>query len=125
LSGRLGRAPDQRRDLLEGQVEQVVEDEREALGGGQGIDHDLQGEADRVGQQHLLFGIEPALQGHDRIRDARLQGLLALGVARAQQVETDPGDDRGQPRLEVADLVGPCAADTLPGVLDGVVGVGQ
>jgi hypothetical protein len=42
-----------------------------------------------------------------------------------QQVETDPGDDRGQPRLEVADLVGPCPADALPGVLDGVVGVGQ
>jgi hypothetical protein len=59
LSGRLGGAPNQRRDLLEGQVEQIVEDEGEALGRGRGVDHDLQGEADPSASSSCCSGSGP------------------------------------------------------------------
>ena len=49
---------DHRRDLLEGQLEHVVEHEREPLRRGQGVEHDEQGEPDRVGQQRLLLRLE-------------------------------------------------------------------
>ena len=44
-------------DLVEGQVEHVVEHEGQALWGREGVEHDLEGEADRVGQERLLFGV--------------------------------------------------------------------
>jgi hypothetical protein len=59
LSGRLGGAPNQRRDLLAGQVEQIVEDEGEALGRGRGVDHDLQGEADPSATSSCCSGSGP------------------------------------------------------------------
>lgn len=48
-----------------------------------------------------------------------------MRVPGAQHVEADPGDDRRQPGLQVVDVVGPGAVDPLPGILDGVVGLGE
>jgi hypothetical protein len=106
-------------------MEQVVEDEGEALGGPEGVDHDLEGEADRVGQQHLLLGVGPARGAHDRVWDVRIERLLRMRVPGAQHIEADPGDDRGQPGLQVVDVAGAGAVDPLPRVLDGVVGFGE
>ena len=50
LAGRLGGAVDDRRDLVEGHGEDVVEHEREPLGGAQRFEHHEQRETDRVGQ---------------------------------------------------------------------------
>src|SRR5439155_18199646 len=45
--------------------------------------------------------------------------------ARPQHVQTDAGDDGGQPPAEVVDLARPGPAEAQPGVLDGVVGLGE
>ena len=123
LPGRLGRASDHGGDLVERQVEHVVEHEGEALRRPQGVDHDLEGEADRVGEQHLLLGVGSVGGAHDRVRDVGLEWLLQMRVPGTEQVEADPGDDRREPGLQVVDVVGAGAVDPLPGVLDGVVGL--
>ena len=102
-----------------------MEHEGEALRGPQRVDHDLEGEADRVGQEHFLLGVGPVGGAHDRVRDVRLERLLVMGVPGAERVQADPGDDRRQPGLHVVDVVGPGPVDPLPGILDGVVGLGE
>jgi hypothetical protein len=47
----VGRAIDERCDLVEGEVEHVVEDGGEPFGGSPGLEHDEEGETDRVGKQ--------------------------------------------------------------------------
>ena len=49
LARRLGGAVDDRRDLVEGHGEDVVEHEREPLGGAQRLEHHEQRETDGVG----------------------------------------------------------------------------
>src|SRR5207302_1422741 len=46
------------RNLVEGDAEEIVQHEREALGGIQGVEDDQQRETDRIGQQHFMFGVE-------------------------------------------------------------------
>jgi hypothetical protein len=112
-------------DLLERQLEHVVEHERQPLRRRQGVEHDQQGQADGVGQQRLLVGLEGSHRADDGIGDVDAEGLLAPGVARAQHVQADAGDDRGQPAAEVLDPARVRPADTQPGVLDGVVRLGE
>jgi hypothetical protein len=125
LPGRRLRAADQRGDLLEGQVEQVVEHEGDPLGRGQGVEHDQQGQTDRVGQQRLLVRLERPLGADHGIGEAQAQGLLAPPGPGAQHVQADAGHHRCQPSAEVADLVRSGPAEAQPGVLDGVVGVAE
>jgi hypothetical protein len=54
LAGGGGGAVDQGGDLLEGQVEQGVQHEREPLGRRERIQHDQQRETDRVRQDGLI-----------------------------------------------------------------------
>lgn len=55
LPRRVASAPDHRgADLIEGQFEHVVKNERETLGGSQRVHHHMKGEAARVGQERLL-----------------------------------------------------------------------
>ena len=58
LPRRRGGPTDHRGDLLERQLEHVMEHERQPLGRGQGVEHDEERQADRVGQQRLLLGLE-------------------------------------------------------------------
>jgi len=57
--GRLRRAVDHRRDLLEGHGEHVVQHEREPFGWAERVEHDLQRDPDRGCEQRLVFGIGP------------------------------------------------------------------
>jgi hypothetical protein len=102
-----------------------VEHEREPLRGGQGVEHDQECEADRVGQQRFLFGLELPFRADDGVGEVQREGLLAPGVARPQHVQAHAGDDRGQPSAEVLDSARAGPADAQPGVLDGVVGLGE
>ena len=46
LAGGCRGAPNDRSDLIEGQIEHIVQHERDPLGGREGFEHDEQGEAD-------------------------------------------------------------------------------
>jgi hypothetical protein len=102
-----------------------VEDEGEPLGRGQGVQHHEEGQPDRVGEQRLVLGLETCLWTDDRVGQTGLEGLLAPPLPRAKHVQTDAGDDRRQPATHVLDVVGTGPADPDPGVLQGVVGLGQ
>ena len=54
-----------------------MEHEREPLRRGQGVEHDEEGEADRVGQQRLLLGLERPLGADDGIGEVHVEGFLA------------------------------------------------
>ena len=77
LAGRLGGAVDDRRDLVEGHGEDVVEHEREPLGGAQRLEHHQQRETDGVGQQCLVLWVGPVGAVDDRLRDVHVERLLA------------------------------------------------
>ena len=125
LPRRRRRSADDRCDLVERHGEDVVQHEGDTLGGRQRIEHDQQGEPDRIAQQGFLLGIDPLLRTQDGIREVRLQGRLAPRLARSQHVEADPPDDRRQPGPQVVDLARVGAAQADPGFLDGVVRLGQ
>jgi hypothetical protein len=105
-----------------------VQDERQALGGRQRLQHDEQRQTDRVGQQRLVLGVHAGGVGDDRIGDAdlaRLERLLAAGLTGAQHVEAHSRGHRCQPAGQVVDRVGVGAVQTQPGLLDGIVGLAE
>jgi hypothetical protein len=78
---------------------------REPLRRFQGVEHDQQGQADRVGDQGLVLRVAAGGRADDRVGHAHVERLLPPGRAGSQQVERDPPDDRGQPGTQVVDLV--------------------
>jgi hypothetical protein len=107
--GRLRRAVHDQGDLLERDVEDVVQDEGEPLGGGQRLEHNQQGHADRVGQDGLLFRTF-GLVGADHGFGQPGAGVVhAAGLARAEHVQADPPGHGGQPGPQVVDRRGVAA----------------
>jgi hypothetical protein len=102
-----------------------MEDEGQSLRWGQRLQHDLQGEADRVGQQRFILRLMAGLRADDGVGHADLERVLAAAAARAQHVQADAGDDRGEPAAQVVDVGCAGPADPQPGVLDCVVGVSK
>ena len=125
LPRRRRRPADDRRDLVERHGEHVVQHEGDPFGGRQRVEDDEHREPDRVAQQGFLLGIDPVLRTQDRIREVGLERRLAARPARPQHVEADATDDRRQPRPQVVDLARVGAAQADPGLLDGVVRLGQ
>jgi hypothetical protein len=119
LAGRLGRALQDRADLLERDGEHVVQHERHPLGGRQRVEDDEQRAPDRVGDGRLVGRARASRHGVVRLLD----GVLPPRSAGAQPVEADAGDDRRQPAAEVVDAVRVAAGEPQPGVLHGVVGL--
>ena len=102
LTGRVGRALEHHRDLVERHREHVVEDEREALGRAQGLEHHEHREADRVGELGLVGGVA-VVTDDDRVGNAHVERLLGSRPASAQDVETHAGRDRREPPADVVD----------------------
>ena len=102
-----------------------MQHEGEALGGGQGVEHDQQRQPDRIGEEGFLLGVRRfgAAGGGDD--GGGVERVLAAGRARAEHVEADAGHDGGQPTAEVVEAIGVGAAKAQPGFLDGVVSFGR
>jgi hypothetical protein len=56
----VGRAPHNLGDFLEGQIEHIVQDESEALGGNEAVKYHEQSDADRICEERFTFGSFPA-----------------------------------------------------------------
>lgn len=127
LAGRLGRALDHRRDLVEAHREHVVQHEREPLGRAERAEHDLQRDPNGIRQQSLVLRVGTGVTrvANQRLRNEGIQRLLAARPARPEHVQADPRDDRRQPRVEALDLACVRAPQTQPRLLHGVVGFGQ
>jgi hypothetical protein len=102
-----------------------MQDERQPLGRSQGVQYHLQGKANRVGQQRLLFRLQRPIGGDDGIGHVCPDRCLAPNLARAQDVQAHPRGDRGQPSAKILHPFRSRPAHPQPGVLNGVVGPGQ
>jgi hypothetical protein len=80
LTCRLGRAVDDRRDLVEGQGEMSCSTNASRLDGLR-LEHDEQRQADRVRQQRLVLGVDPVGAVDDRVRHVDAERLLAPHLA--------------------------------------------
>ena len=112
-------------DLLKWQREHVMENKGQTLGGSQGIEYDEQSQPDRVGKQRLALWSEFSNWADDGIRKMRVEGLLTSKIAFSEHVETDAGYDRCQPSTKIFDVVRFGPADSHPGILESVVGLGE
>ena len=125
LPGRRRGSIDHRSDLLEWQVEHVMENEGQALSGSERVQNDEESETDRVGKECLVLGSKFSHWTDDRIREMHLQALFASVIACSQHIQTNAGHDRRQPSTKVLDVVGLGPADSKPGILDCVIGLGE
>jgi hypothetical protein len=131
LPGRVGRALQHRGDLPERHVEHVVQHERDPLGRAERVKYHQQRQPDRVGQHRLLLGTADV--GRAGAEAGHRVGLeVLLGVARplfparpprAEHVQAHPRRDRGQPAVQVRDIVRARPGGAQPGLLHRVVGV--
>jgi hypothetical protein len=131
LPRRHRRAPHDRRDVIEREIEHVVQDERHPLCRRQRLQHHQQGDADRVGQQQLALGPTPQVDvgvgvgvpvaARNQIGQVAIGGLLVAGLARAQHVQADARHHRRQPAAEVVDRAAVGPAEPQPGLLNRVV----
>jgi hypothetical protein len=101
-----------RGDLVVRNGEHVVQNEREPLGGIQQIEHDQQGQADRVSQNGRVLGVDPLGAADNRVGNIHAHDVDGPRPARPEHVQTHPRHDRRQPATEVADAarVGPVEA---------------
>ncbi|GAB3994066.1 hypothetical protein GCM10029992_07440 [Glycomyces albus] len=93
-------------------AEDIVQDERDALGRGHGIHYDQEGQVDRFVQCDLVGRVDAggarrrvprSLRSGQRLGEPFAYIGLTPGARRAEQVETDAAGDRRQP----------CAGDSM------------
>jgi hypothetical protein len=121
LAGRLCRAFQYQRDLLERHVEHVVQHIRQSLGWAERLHYDLQRAPDPVGEQRLVLGVRVLGRGDDRFWDVPPERLLTSAPTRADHVQGHARDDRRQPRAKILDLAGVRSGQSQPSFLDGIV----
>ncbi len=85
-------------DLVEGQVEHVVQHERQPFCRGEPFEYDKRRQAHRVGQQCLLLGVGVS-SPDDRVGQVLDQRVFPAAPSGSQLVQALPRDDGGQPRL--------------------------
>ncbi len=115
--------PDDLGDLVERDREDIVEHERQPLGGRQRLEHDEKGQPDGVGHDGVALWALVDGAGHDRLREPAPGVVLASLLARPKHVQADPPDHDREPATQIigASRVAPVEPD--PCLLDGVVGL--
>ena len=123
LAGGRGRLAHDIGDLVERDGKHVVQDEREAFGGCQGLEHDEQGDPDGIGKDDVVLGALVERDGHDRLRQPAPGVVLASRPARPEHVQADPADDHREPATKVIGASRVAAIEPDPCLLDGIVGL--
>jgi hypothetical protein len=121
LSRRHRRATDDRRNLIERDIEQVMQHECDPLRRREGFEHHQHRIAKRVREQLLALRIVGPGHGFHRGIDRDFASRLAC----AKHVETDAGNDRREPAGEVVDAAGTGAHESEKGLLDRILGLGR
>ncbi len=117
LTHRRRRAPDDRGDLVEGELEDVMEEECGPLGRRESFEHDEERRRDRFVKRRVLADLLD-----DRLREPLADVALTASTSAAKGIEREPADDGGEPGAQILDLVGVGPSQAEPGVLDHVLG---
>jgi hypothetical protein len=115
------RTLDDRGDLVERHREQIVQHERDPLGGTQPVQQNKEGKSDGIGELGLTLRVAGACG--DPVEFGRIDEVLGAVLARPQHVEADPTDDHGQPAGQIGDRVRVGAAGPQPALLNRIVGL--
>jgi hypothetical protein len=118
LLRRLGRAVQDRADLVERDGEGVVQHERQPLVRRERVEHHQQRCSHRVGERRLLGGIRGVAR---RVRGSAVH--RPVGRPCPEHVQRYARDHGGQPAAEVVDAACVGAAQPQPGLLHGVLGL--
>ena len=102
-----------------------MEHEREPLRWRERVEHNQEGEADRVGEYGFVLGLRHGIGADQGIGNVAVECLLPSHVPSSQHVQAYPGNNRREPAAEVLDLARVGPADAQPSVLDGIVGFTQ
>jgi hypothetical protein len=102
-----------------------VQHEGQSLGRAERVEHDQERQADRVGEQRLVFGVGAVGGVDDRVGEMDVEWLFAPDSAGAEHVQRHACHDRRQPGAEVLDLGRVGTGEPQPGVLHGVVGLAE
>ena len=97
-----------------------MKDKCEALGRSQRVEHNQKSRAQHVGEDRLFVGTGTLWLGL-----LVLERLLRSGPARAQHPQAHPSQHRGEPPSQVLDTLGVRSIQPDPGLLHGVLGLGQ
>jgi hypothetical protein len=92
LAGVLLGRPDDLRDPVVGLVEHLAQQERRALLGRQALEHDEEGDRQRVRQLGMVGRVAAALVVDQRLGQPFAEVALALDPGRSQLVDAQPGD---------------------------------
>ena len=132
-----GRAAGDLGHFGEGVAEDVVQDERDALGRGHRFEHDQEGHADRliqgdpvgrVGRGAARPPADPLRRVGQRLGEPFAHVALPPGPCRAEQVQADAAGDRRQPGAGGFDGLLLLPGQGVPagvGLLHGILGLGQ
>jgi hypothetical protein len=124
-------------DVGEGVAEDVVQDERDALGRGHRFEHDQEGHVDRLIQGDAVGRVgggaarpptRPLGRFGQRLGEPLAHVAFPPGPCRAEQVQADATGDRPQPGAGGFDGVLLLPGHGVPageGLLDGILGLGQ
>src|SRR5262249_36241085 len=106
LSNSRRRPADDRRELVERHLEDVVEYERGALGRGELFEHDQQGHANGVVERDAVGGVGPERREvHHRLGEPRPDVAGAPGRCWPQLIATQPAGHGNEPAAHVVDAV--------------------
>ncbi len=72
--------------LFERHAEHVVQDERQPLRRAERLEHHQKRQADGVGEQRLVLGVDPVGGVDDRVGNVHVERLLASRLAPAEHV---------------------------------------
>ena len=114
-------AVDDRRDVLEGYGEQVVEHEGEPLGRAKRLEHKKQRRAHRVGEDRFFFRIGEFGLGPIALS----KGLFEVSPAGAEHPQADARYHRGEPSAKVVDALRVRTAQADPRLLHRVLCLGE
>lgn len=118
LLGGVGTGAEDSGDLVERHGEQVVQDVGDSSARREPVEKDEQRSGDVLASQELLVG--------GQLFAGELRGGpedLASALAAAQQIQAQPGGDRGEPAIGVVQVGLPRALDAQPRGLHQVLGV--
>ena len=116
------RPADRLGDKLKRQLENVVKNKRDTLGGGEALEHDEQGESHLVVKGHPVGGIDYRRISVAVAARCHVFGAFAAPRRRLDVVETEPTGDHDQPAPGVIDATQRRLHQAEEGFLDDVLG---
>src|SRR5262249_57321944 len=106
-------------------LKHVVKDKRDPLARGELVEHDQQGQSNRVGKESLVLWVGAGVLARQRFLGSELEVFFRTCSPRLQDIQTESRDHRPEPAAQVLDLVRIRPTESYPSLLDGLLSLGM